>query len=138
MAMSTSNVIVGSSANPKAGMALSSLIHALNELESYAVARFVRTDGQGPKLLLLDPLIEPNFEAFIDVELPFAEDVRTYRFPPLDRVETVGGKIVKEHSRLPDDKLQAAMDDLVDSMDLSDLDDEEEYGVFPIALTQTS
>ncbi|KAJ9637209.1 ATP-dependent DNA helicase yku80 [Coniosporium tulheliwenetii] len=119
MNMSRSNVVVAQRTNEKASMALSSFIHALYELDSYAVARLVAKDGNDPKLLLLAPSIEPDYECLLDVELPFAEDVRQYRFPPLDRVITVSGKQLIEHRNLPSDELMKAMSDYVDHMDLS-------------------
>lgn len=117
--MSRSNVIVAQRTNGKASMALSSLIHALYELESYAVARLVMKENREPRIVLLAPSIEPEFECLYDIELPFAEDVRSYKFPPLDRVVTVSGKVLTLHRNLPSDDLQAAMSDYVDSMDLS-------------------
>ncbi|KAK5173886.1 ATP-dependent DNA helicase yku80 [Saxophila tyrrhenica] len=114
-----SNLIVGAKHEDKTTMALSSLIHSLYELESYAVARLVAKDNKGPRLQLLAPHIEPDFECLYDIELPFAEDVRSYRFPPLDRVVTVSGKTLSVHRNLPSDELQDAMSSLVDSMDLS-------------------
>lgn len=119
MNMSRSNVVVAQRTNEKASMALSSFIHALYELDSYAVARLVAKDGKDPTLLLLAPSIEPDYECLLDVELPFAEDVRQYRFPPLDRVITVSGKKLIEHRNLPTDDLMKAMSDYVDHMDLS-------------------
>ncbi|OBR14163.1 ATP-dependent DNA helicase II subunit 2 [Colletotrichum higginsianum IMI 349063] len=103
----------------KSQLALSSLIHALYELESYAVARLVVKDKKDPVLVLLAPRIEPDMECLYDVPLPFAEDVRGYQFPPLDRVVTVSGQeITENHRLLPGDDLTAAMSDYVDSMDL--------------------
>jgi len=62
------------------------------------------------------------------VPLPFAEDVRSYQFPPLDKVLTVTGSIIKEHRLLPSDDLKQAMSDFVDAMDLSGFDvDEDGY-----------
>ncbi|KAG5922881.1 hypothetical protein E4U42_005180 [Claviceps africana] len=109
----------------KSEVALSSLIWALEELGYYAVARIVTKDGKDPLLVLLMPNLENNFECLYDIPLPFAEDVRTYQFPPLDRVITVSGKILTEHRLLPSDELSQAMDAYVDSMDLSNyyLDD---------------
>ena len=110
-------------------MALSSFIHALHELDSYAVARIVTKDGKDPQMLLLAPLIEPDLEALVDVPLPFAEDVRVYRFPPLDRVITTSGAALKKHRYLPSDDLVDAMSKFVDKMDLSEFgrnDDEYE------------
>lgn len=117
--MGESCITIAETINEKARMALSSLIHSLYELESYAVARFIAKDGKDPVILLLAPLIERDIEALIDVPLPFAEDVRMYRFPPLDRVITTSGATVKTHRYLPNEDLVNAMSEYVDSMDLS-------------------
>ena len=131
MAMSRTNIIIGAQHSSRDIMALSSLIHALRELESFAVARFVPKDGKAPLILLLAPSIEPDYECLIDVELPFAEDVRPYRFPPLDKVVTVSGKVLTEHRNLPSEGLKRAMDEYVDRMDLSDLGPDEDGCVDP-------
>ncbi|KAG6038530.1 hypothetical protein E4U41_004123 [Claviceps citrina] len=110
----------------KSEVALSSLIWALLELESYAVARIVTKDGKDPLLVLLIPHVEPDFECLYDIPLPFAEDVRTYQFPPLDKVITMSGQVLTKHRLLPSDELSQAMSAYVDSMDLSayQLDDD--------------
>jgi len=126
--MGESCITVASKANDKASMALSSLVHALFELESYAVARMILKEGKDPQILLLAPLIEPDVEALIDVQLPFAEDLRVYRFPPLDRVITTSGTTLTKHRNLPTEDLTDAMSDYVDSMDLSTFGrDDEKY-----------
>jgi ATP-dependent DNA helicase 2 subunit 2 len=117
--MGTSGITVAQRTNEKARIALSSLIHALHELSSYAVARIVVKDGKGPQLLLLGPSIEPDLESLVDVPLPFAEDVRQYRFPPLDRVVTLSGNTLTKHRNIPTDDLTNAMSAYIDSMDLS-------------------
>jgi len=117
--MGESCVTIAARTNDKAAIALSSFIHALHELESYAVARFVGKDRKVPQMLLLAPLIEPDFEGLIDVPIPFAEDVRAYRFPPLDRVLTLSGVELKKHRDLPTKELSDAMSAYVDSMDIS-------------------
>ena len=119
MSMTVSCIVIAQRVNNKAIMALSSIIHALFELESYAVARLVPKAGKQPTILLLAPSIEPDYECLLDVQIPFAEDVRSYKFPPLDRIITVSGKVLQEHRNLPNDKLKAAMSDYVDRMDLS-------------------
>lgn len=126
MTMSVSCVVIASKTNSKAIMALSSLIHALFELESYAVARLVMKADKEPLITLLAPSIEVDYECLLDVQLPFAEDLRPYKFPPLDRVITVSGKQIREHRNLPSDALSAAMSDYVDRMDLSDLGKDDE------------
>ena len=113
-------------------MGLSAFIHALHEVESYAVARYVQKDGTSPQILLLkpNPGLEDGFECLYDVPLPFAEDVRSYQFPPLDKVLTVTGNILTEHRLLPTDDLKQAMSDYVDAMDLSEFGaDDEGYGL---------
>lgn len=116
-------------------LALSSLIWALSELESYAVARIVTKDGKDPLLVLLAPHIAPDLECLYDVPLPFAEDVRTYQFPPLDRVVTVSGQTITKHRFLPSDELNEAMSDYVDAMDLSSYGiDEEGYVLHAVCL----
>jgi len=100
-------------------VALSALIWALHEVQSYAVARLVIKEGKEPLLVLLIPHIEPGFECLYDVPLPFAEDVRSYQFPPLDRVITVSGQTLSKHRFIPSDELNDAMGAYVDAMDLS-------------------
>lgn len=122
--MSNTNVIIPERANDNASLALSSFIHALHEVESYAVARLVTKEAKPPMLVLLAPSIEPDYECLIEVQLPYAEDVRSYRFPPLDKIITVSGKIVTEHRNLPSAILKDAMSDYVDSMELDIKNDE--------------
>lgn len=122
--MSNTNVIIPERANDNASLALSSFIHALHEVESYAVARLVTKEAKPPMLVLLAPSIEPDYECLIEVQLPYAEDVRSYRFPPLDKIITVSGKIVIEHRNLPSATLKDTMSDYVDSMELDIRNDE--------------
>jgi ATP-dependent DNA helicase 2 subunit 2 len=124
--MGESCLTVAQKFNEAAAMKLSSLIHSLHELESYAVARLVVKDGKDPALLLLAPHIEPDFECFYDIPLPFAEDVRNYPFPPLDKVITVSGTTLTTHRQLPSQDLLETMSEYVDAMDIStyELDDE--------------
>lgn len=117
--MDRTNLIVPTKGDDKAAMALSSFIHALYELDSYAVARLVAKENKEPRLLILAPYIDADLECLYDTELPFSEDVRSYKFPPLDRVLTVSGKVLKLHRNLPSDDLVDAMSAYVDSMDLS-------------------
>lgn len=65
--MSTTNVIVGQKGNEQAHMALSSLIHALYELESYALVRFVKKNDEAPVMMILAPEINEERECLIDV-----------------------------------------------------------------------
>jgi ATP-dependent DNA helicase 2 subunit 2 len=118
--LSRSNFIVPQKANQPAQLGLSSFIHALYEADCYAVARLVTKDLKPPITVLLVPRIELDWEALVDVELPFEEDMRRYKFPPLDRKLTVSGKVITEHKDLPTDELTNAMSEYVDAMDLSE------------------
>lgn len=126
--MGEAGVIVANKFNEKAELALSSLINSLYELESYGVARYVAKDGASPVLVLLipSPKLEGDAECLYDVPLPFAEDVRAYQFPPLDKVVTVNGTVLTKHRLLPDDELNKAMSDYVDAMDLSTFDTDDD------------
>lgn len=134
MSMSVSSVIIAQKTNDKAIMALSSLIWALSELESYAIARLVPKDDKPPLLLALAPSIENDYECLLDIQLPFTEDVRSHKFPPLDRVVTVSGKVVTVHRNLSTDDLSSAMSDYVDAMDLSTFGKDDE-GYFPLCFS---
>jgi ATP-dependent DNA helicase 2 subunit 2 len=122
--MSNANVLIAQKTNNKAILALSALIHALFELECYAVGRLVIKDDKPPLVVLLAPSIEADYECLLEVQLPFAEDVRSYRFPPLDKVVTVSGKTITEHRNLPNDNLVSAMAKYVESMKLSEVGDD--------------
>ena len=120
--LESSSVLMAQKGDSKAALALSSLAHALFELDSCAIARLVKKDMTEPQLNVLSPLIEADFEGLIENRLPYAEDVRSYRFPPLDKVLTVSGKSISEHRYLPNKQLANAMDSFVDSMILADDD----------------
>lgn len=124
--MGESHITVPAISNDKAKMAMSSLVRALHETESFAVARLVTKDGKDPQIVLMAPLIEPDMEALVDVPLPFAEDIRIYQFPPLDRVVTTSGQVLNQHRNLPTKDLIDAMSNYVDSMDLSGLAEDDE------------
>lgn len=125
-------ITIAQKTNDKARMALASFAHALFERESYAIARIVTKDSNDPRLVLLAPLIDVNLKALIDVPIPFAEDVRAFKFPPLDVVNTVSGATRTKHRYLPEEDLLSAMSDYVDSMDLSTLGRDDEGYESPI------
>lgn len=102
------------------------------------MARYVQKDDAQPQILLLkpNPAIADEFECLYDVPLPFAEDVRSYQFPPLDKVLTVTGGVLKEHRLLPSDDLKEAMSDFVDAMDLSSAGVDDEGYVVAVVLNR--
>lgn len=121
--MSNANIIIPERANDKASLALSSFTHALHLSSFYAVARMVTKENRAPLVVLLATSINAGYECLIEVQLPFSEDVRSYQFPPLDKVITVSGKTITEHRNLPNQDLQEAMDNYVDSMELDHKDE---------------
>lgn len=123
MGMGETSLIVAQKANIEAALAISSLVHALFESENYALARLVKKDNTPPVMVLLAPDIEPDFEALLEVALPYAEDVRQYKFAPLNRIKTSKGVLLTKHRYLPSDGLNLAMSNLMDAMNLDTLRD---------------
>lgn len=130
MNMDKTHFIIPQRSNNKAILALSSLIHALYELDSHAVARLVVKRNKEPVLVLLSYEINNEFECLYENSLPFFEDLRAYKFPPLNRILTVSGKTLTVHRNLPEKELQDDMDNLVDKMDLSTYDRDDEGWVY--------
>jgi ATP-dependent DNA helicase 2 subunit 2 len=126
MLMDNASMVVAQKGNDRAAMALSSLIHSLFELGTVAIGRLVKKDMSEPILTLLSPSVEADFECLIENVLPFAEDVRSYHFPPIDKVLTVSGKPLKEHRYLPSQQMLDSMSDFVDNMMLTEENDGEE------------
>lgn len=124
--MSRTNYIVPQRANQQSQLALSSFIHALFEADIYAIARLVTKENKPPIIVLLVPQTDLGRECLVDVELPFEEDMRRYKFPPLDRKVTVSGKPITEHRDLPNADLLEAMSHYVDAMDLSTFGEDDE------------
>ncbi|KAL8370347.1 hypothetical protein RB595_000634 [Gaeumannomyces hyphopodioides] len=132
LSMGEACVTLAARFSEKDEIALSALINALYDTESYAVARLVTKDGKDPQIVLLMPEIDVELECLYDVPLPFAEDLRHYQFPPLDKVVTLSGQTMTKHRLLPSDALEQAISDYVDAMDLStynagDDDESSEY-----------
>eukprot|EP01112_Ceratiomyxa_fruticulosa_P013430 TRINITY_DN3779_c0_g1_i1.p1 TRINITY_DN3779_c0_g1~~TRINITY_DN3779_c0_g1_i1.p1 ORF type:complete len:745 (+),score=163.09 TRINITY_DN3779_c0_g1_i1:333-2567(+) len=122
--LSSSEVIVPEPGEKNAAMALSALIHALSETESVAVARFVKREGGGPKLVLLSPLIKKEHEFLVLSYLPFSEDLRLYQFTPLLPSDTVDNKRF-----LPSQEQLDAAQNLIDSLDLTTAAEDENGNV---------
>ena len=60
--------------------------------------------------------------------MPFADDVRRYTFPSLDRLINKKGEVVTNHPYLPTEDQMAAMESFVDAMDLMKAGDEDDEG----------
>lgn len=130
MSMSNTDYVTSARGDARASLALSSLVHAVYLENSAIIVRFIQKENKEVKMCVLTPVIEENFEGFVLSRLPFAQDQRHYRFPPLGEVrirskETGGFKTVKEHPvMIPTDDMQEAMDQFVDHMDLMEADDD--------------
>lgn len=109
--------------SPRAQIALSGLVQAAAVRRVYALARYVARAHGEPKLCLLAPLVEHEYDGFYMVRVPFRDDVHRWAFPPLDRVVTSTGHTVRTHPTIPTPEQQAQMDALVEQMDLMDMDD---------------
>ncbi|KAI5793617.1 putative Ku family DNA helicase [Pyronema domesticum] len=120
--LSSTSILLPQKGNPKAAVALSSLIHTLYELDMLAICRFVKRKSEPPIMTLLSPEITPEYECLLETLLPFSEDIRPFQFPPLGTVKTISGKQLTTHRNIPTDELETAMSDWVDSMDLTKLD----------------
>jgi len=81
--MGTVEIVVALKNDDVAALALSSIIHALAETNSVAIARYVKKDGSPPRLVVLTPTIKTDFEALYLNILPFSEDIRQYQFVSL-------------------------------------------------------
>ncbi|KAG5372270.1 ATP-dependent DNA helicase II subunit 2 [Yarrowia sp. C11] len=127
MLMGHTDFIIGQRGNNRDAVAISAFARALFEVDNFALARYVSKDGKDPQLVVLMPYIKAELEALVFCQLPFAEDERHFLLPSLTSLETRSGdKTVTTHSRLlPTKEMLSAMDDYVDAMDLSKLNDED-------------
>jgi ATP-dependent DNA helicase 2 subunit 2 len=60
--------------------------------------------------------------------MPFADDVRKYTFPSLEKLVNKDGHEVATHPYLPTEEQASAMDNFVDAMDLMDAGEKDEEG----------
>ncbi|KAG7266060.1 hypothetical protein CRUP_006990, partial [Coryphaenoides rupestris] len=67
-----------------AGVALSALIHALDELQMVAIVRYAYDRRAIPQVGAAFPCIKRKYECLIYVQLPFMEDLRHFPFPSLE------------------------------------------------------
>ncbi|KAM9305722.1 X-ray repair cross-complementing protein 5 [Gastrophryne carolinensis] len=91
-----------------AAVALSALIHALDELEMVAIVRYAYDRRSNPQVGVAFPMIKEKYECLVYVQMPYMEDLRQYLFASL-----ANNKKVK-----PTDTQLSAVDSLIDSMSL--------------------
>uniref|UniRef100_A0A8C8SK17 X-ray repair cross-complementing protein 5 n=1 Tax=Pelusios castaneus TaxID=367368 RepID=A0A8C8SK17_9SAUR len=99
-----------------AAVALSALIHALDELDVVAIVRYAYDRRSNPQVGVAFPCIKDAYECLIYVQLPYMEDLRQYMFSSL--------KNNKKYT--PTEDQLSAVDSLIDSMSLVHEDDDGE------------
>ncbi|XP_036277085.1 X-ray repair cross-complementing protein 5 isoform X2 [Pipistrellus kuhlii] len=97
-----------------AAVALSALIHALDELAMVAIVRYAYDRRSNPQVGVAFPHIKDTYECLVYVQLPFMEDLRQYMFSSL--------KNNKKYT--PTEAQLSAVDALIDSMSLVKKDEE--------------
>ncbi|XP_066467784.1 X-ray repair cross-complementing protein 5 isoform X2 [Tiliqua scincoides] len=99
-----------------AAVALSALIHALDELNMVAIVRYVYDRRSQPQVGVAFPLIKNDYECLAYIQLPYMEDLRQYMFSSL-----------KNNKKCtPSEDQLRAVDSLIDSMSLVYEDEREE------------
>lgn len=99
-----------------AAVALSSLIHALDELNMVAIVRYAYDRRANPQVGVAFPHIKDAYECLVYVQLPFMEDLRQYMFSSL-----------KNNKKCtPTEAQLSAIDDLIESMSLVKKSEEED------------
>ncbi|ERE83872.1 X-ray repair cross-complementing protein 5 precursor [Cricetulus griseus] len=99
-----------------AAVALSSLIHALDELNMVAIVRYAYDKRANPQVGVAFPYIKDSYECLVYVQLPFMEDLRQYMFSSL-----------KNNKKCtPTEAQLSAIDDLIESMSLVKKSEEED------------
>lgn len=103
-----------------AAVALSALIHALDETDMVAIVRYAYDRRSNPQVGAAFPCIKDTYECLMYVQLPYMEDLRQYLFSSL--------KNNKKFS--PTEEQLSAVDSLIDSMSLMHDDGETTEDLF--------
>ncbi|XP_061579647.1 X-ray repair cross-complementing protein 5 [Cololabis saira] len=96
-----------------AGVALSALIRALDELKMVAIVRYAYNKCSHPQVGAAFPCIKADYECLMYVQLPFAEDLRQFTFPSLENNKKIS----------PSEAQLSVVDSLIDSMMLEEKDE---------------
>ncbi|XP_046839076.1 X-ray repair cross-complementing protein 5-like [Xenia sp. Carnegie-2017] len=92
-----------------AAVALSAIIRALYESDKVAIVRYVFRNKAVPKVGFLRPHIKRNYECLLYTTLPFAEDIRHFKFTSLP----------SSFKHEPKEKQMEAVDDFIENLILS-------------------
>lgn len=88
-----------------AGIALSALIRALDQLKMAAIVRYAYNKSSNPQVGAAFPCIKQDYECLLYFQLPFTEDLRQFTFPSLENKKFI-----------PSETQLSAVDSLIDSM----------------------
>ncbi|ELU08335.1 hypothetical protein CAPTEDRAFT_163248 [Capitella teleta] len=124
-------VCVAEKSDEAAAVALSAFINALYETNCVAIVRRVYNNNGAVRIGALVPQIEAENECLIYNELPFAEDVRNYSFGSLPVSETNSAN----QRQAPTDDQLSLMDELIDNMDLSKVETDDDCQVLDPEVT---
>uniref|UniRef100_A0A4W4H648 X-ray repair cross-complementing protein 5 n=2 Tax=Electrophorus electricus TaxID=8005 RepID=A0A4W4H648_ELEEL len=106
-----------------AGVALSSLIHALDRLKMVAIVRYVYDRRSNPQVGAAFPCIKQKYECLLYVQLPYMEDLRQFTFPSLENNKKFS----------PSEAQLSAVDALISSMMLvKEGEDGEKEDIFKV------
>ncbi|KAJ8350034.1 hypothetical protein SKAU_G00251640 [Synaphobranchus kaupii] len=89
-----------------AGVALSALIRALDELKMVAIVSYAYDRRSNPQVGAAFPCVKEKYECLMYVQLPFIEDLRQFLFPSLENNKKFA----------PSEEQLSAVDSLIDSM----------------------
>ncbi|KAH3742839.1 ATP-dependent DNA helicase [Pelomyxa schiedti] len=118
---SSTEILVAWPDDNNSAVALSALIHALEETAKVAIVRYVKTKRSFPKLACCIPKIKHDVEYFYVQYLPFAESLRQHQFPPLSPSNPSTRKTI-----LPSQIHLKAAASLIHSLDLMSVEQEGE------------
>ncbi|XP_072436176.1 X-ray repair cross-complementing protein 5 isoform X1 [Chiloscyllium punctatum] len=106
-----------------AAVALSALIHALQELDMMAIVRYIYDRRSNPQVGVAFPMIKDKYECLVYIQLPFMEDLRQFTFTSLKN---------SKRGTASEEQL-SAVDALIDSMSLVVDDGEEIEDLFKVS-----
>ncbi|KAK9472412.1 SPOC like C-terminal domain-containing protein [Dipodascopsis tothii] len=114
--LTETSYVVGKSTDVRAQIELSSLVHAMYELDVYAVVRMVTKEDRAPVMVVLAPYIRTELHCLVECQLPFTEDRRPYVFPSLTTIRSLKGEVLTKHRFLPTDEMRTSMREYVHAL----------------------
>lgn len=123
--------IWGDDQSGKMQLAFSSIVRAMAQEELCAIIRMVTLNNSAPKVGIAVPRILEKADCLLWVQMPFAEDNRNFAFQSLTRLYNKKGKQITDHPNIPTDGMIEVMEKYIDSMDLMQIEKDEEGNRYP-------